>query len=72
MEENKSTFEKFWKKNGTNMIAALIITLVLCGLLGSQTATLTVPLWLGIGVVCWVIHGGYLFYKWKKEGGDEA
>ena len=65
-------FKRFWKAMGVNLIAALVITLVLCGLVGAQTATLTVPLWLLLGLVCWLVRSGYLFHKWKQENGDEA
>lgn len=69
--DNKDLFAKFWKRNGTNLIVALVITLVLCGLVGSQTATLSVPLWLIIGLVCWGIRSVYVFQKWKRDNAED-
>ena len=64
-------FKRFFKQMGVNLITAGVITLVLCGLVGAQTATLSVPIWLVIGLVCWAGRSAYLFYKWQKEDVDE-
>lgn len=67
MEEKHPEFAKFWKQNGTNLIVALVVTMVLCGLVAVQTTTFNLPVWLIIGLVCWVLHSAYLFTRWKKE-----
>lgn len=64
-------FKRFFQQMGGSLIAAGVITLVLCGLVGAQTATLTVPVWLGIGLVCWAGRSVWLFYKWKQQDEDE-
>ena len=46
---------------------ALVVTMVLCGLVAVQTTTFNLPVWLIIGLVCWVLHSAYLFTRWKKE-----
>ena len=67
MEQKKPDFSGFWKEQGTNLIAGLVITLVLCILMGIQGIVFSLPVWIAIALVFWLIRLGLLYLGWKRR-----
>lgn len=64
-------FPRFWKQTGTNLIIGLVITLVLCVIVGLQKVWFSLPVWIAIGVVFWVLRALMLYRNWKRNAPDE-
>ncbi len=69
--EQKSDFKRFWRANGVNLIVALVITLVICGFVGVQHYAFSLPVWLVIGVVCWLARMAWLYHNWKRDNPED-
>jgi 4-hydroxybenzoate polyprenyltransferase len=70
-QENKDSFRRFWKVNGTNHLIALVVTLIMCGFVGSQLSArhyfITTPAWLLIGLVFWCLRLLLIYRAWKRD-----
>ena len=65
-------FPRFWKRMGTSLIIGLVITLVLCIVMGVQKLWFSLPVWVAIAVVFWVIRAVMLYLNWKRtDPGEE-
>lgn len=70
-EQNNTPFRKFWQANGVNLIIGLVITLVICTIVGLRGILMPLPLWLALGIVCWLGRMGLVYRRWKRAGGDQ-
>ena len=67
MEQKKPDFSGFWKEQGTNLIVGLVITLVLCIVMGVKGLVFSLPVWIAIALVFWLIRMGLLYLGWKRR-----
>ena len=73
MDDNKksTSFQRFWKACGVNLLIGLAITLAICGFVGVKGIFMPLPLWLALGLVCWLIRLRLVYRHWLQDGGGE-
>ena len=69
-DEKGTPFRRFWVGNRVNLLVALAITLVICLIVGLQGVFMPLPLWLALGVVCWLVRLWLVYRSWLRSGGD--
>lgn len=69
-DEKETPFHRFWVQNRINLIIALVITLAICCFVGFQGFFMPLPLWLALGVVCWLVRLWLVYLNWRRSGGD--
>lgn len=69
-KENDNRFQRFWVQNRVNLIIGLAITLIICGFVGIQGFFMPLPLWLALGVACWLVRLWLVYLNWCRNGGD--
>ena len=60
-------FPRFWKQMGTSLVIGLVITLVLCILMGVRKLWFSLPVWVAIAVVFWALRAVMLYFNWKRN-----
>lgn len=70
MEQKKPDFSRFWKEQGSNLIAGLVITLVLCILMGIQGLAFSLPVWIALALIFWLLRMWLLYRSWKRNNSD--
>ena len=68
-----SSFQAFWKECGVNLLIGLAITVVICAVVGIRGLLMPLPLWLALGLVCWLVRLWLVYRRWLQDGGaDQA
>lgn len=62
-----SSFFRYCKENGVNMLIALVITLVVFVLLSRANHVLSLPGWVGVGLLCWAGQNLWRYAKWQRS-----
>lgn len=64
-------FPRFWKQNAVSLIVGLVITLALCVVMGVKKLWFSLPAWVVIAVIFWLLRTVKLYLDWKREQPDE-
>lgn len=62
-----TSFAQFWKQNSSSLIIALIISMVICGIVGIRGLAFPLWVWILIGLVCWIGRMWLLYRSWKRD-----
>lgn len=71
VDQNKETrFRRFWRQNRVNLLVGLVICMVICVLAGLRGLLMPMPLWLALGLFCWLFRVWLVYLSWRRGGGD--
>lgn len=69
--QNSASFRAFWKACGVNLLIGLAITVVICAVVGIKGILMPLPLWLALGLVCWLVRLWLVYRRWLQDGGAD-